>query len=307
MGNPNKSHKYTVQCVLPINLFNQQIFTVIWFWYSFVLIWNIMELIKWIGRSLPNKSYKWVSRRVSLINKSAKIGKKRLDHFLKIYLESDGIFMIRMIANNTSDYVAFDLIKHLWCQHAELYDFKFPEEPHNYPDIPCEFKHKPKEAASSENDKDSSAPLVTESSKFNTVNGKHKLNHDELGQPQNYLEFSKVFLDNKFKGAIHTNTNNNKSVINPLLNINNKNELVQLISNGENYQRQNRGQMYYDNTDDPSASVTTTAIRNANYNSRLLNSGADETDEINDENNPFPRRRDVNQTTNATNNNSTNV
>ena len=34
--------------------------------------------------------------------------------------------MIRMIANNTSDYVATDLIHHLWCQHADNYDKLFP-------------------------------------------------------------------------------------------------------------------------------------------------------------------------------------
>jgi hypothetical protein len=50
VGNPNKSHKYTVQCVLPINLFNQQIFTAIWFWYMLVLFWNIAEFIIWVQR-----------------------------------------------------------------------------------------------------------------------------------------------------------------------------------------------------------------------------------------------------------------
>lgn len=142
VGNPNKSHKYTVQCVLPINLFNQQVFTAIWFWYMIVLFWNIAEFFIWILRTIPSKANGWISKRVYLINNSIKVKQNRLKHFLEIYLEQDGIFMIRMIANNTSDYVATDLVHHLWCQHAENYDKLFPKDPHNIPDIPCPFDHK---------------------------------------------------------------------------------------------------------------------------------------------------------------------
>ncbi|CAF0715290.1 unnamed protein product [Brachionus calyciflorus] len=145
VGNPNKSHKYTVQCVLPINLFNQQIFTGIWFWYLLVLFWNVIEMVVWIRRCLPAKSKKWIERRVSLITKSILIKKDRLDHFIDTYLEPDGIFMIRMIANNTSDFVATDLIHQLWCQHAENYDQLFSkDEPHNVDDSLCVFEHKKK-------------------------------------------------------------------------------------------------------------------------------------------------------------------
>ena len=57
-------------------------------------------------------------------------------------LKLKGLFMIRMIANNTSDYVATDVIHNLFCQHAEKYDRLFPDESHHIPGgKPCKFKH----------------------------------------------------------------------------------------------------------------------------------------------------------------------
>ena len=48
--------------------------------------------------------------------------------------------MLRMIANNTSDYVATDLIQNLWCLHHEKYGYLFPDEPHHCKQ-PCQFDH----------------------------------------------------------------------------------------------------------------------------------------------------------------------
>ena len=142
MGNPNRSHQYTVPCVLPINLFNQQIFTMIWCWYMFLLAWNIINLISWTLKSLPTRARRWNLRRIMLINKKIVERKKRINHFLRTYLSMDGLFIIRMIANNTSDYVATDVIHQLWCQHADKYDRLFPDEPHRIAgDKPCVFKH----------------------------------------------------------------------------------------------------------------------------------------------------------------------
>lgn len=208
VGNPNKSHKYTVQCVLPINLFNQQIFTAIWFWYLLVLFWNIAEMIVWIRRSVPAKANKWIERRVSLITQSATIGKHRLAHFIETYLEPDGIFMIRMIANNTSDFVATDLVHNLWCQHADNYDRNFLDEPHNILDVPCQFEHK-------------------ETKKYQENHSRQNMNQQQ--DENNYLNFGHVFNQmssqdqesmnnlgayNRFQSLIGfhgNNTNNNQN------------------------------------------------------------------------------------------------
>lgn len=93
IGNLNKTHRYTVQCVLPINLFNQQIFIVIWFWFLLILVWNIIELFIWISRCLPTKSNSWITRRVQLVDENVKKDSNNLSHFINVYLEPDGMLI----------------------------------------------------------------------------------------------------------------------------------------------------------------------------------------------------------------------
>lgn len=62
------SHRHTVQCVLPINLFNEKIYALIWFWFAGVAITNFLSLGRWalmIGLR---------SRRVRYIRRHLKVG-----------------------------------------------------------------------------------------------------------------------------------------------------------------------------------------------------------------------------------------
>jgi len=43
-------HRYTVQCVLPINLFNEKIFLLIWFWLVFVAVATFVNLLHWTSK-----------------------------------------------------------------------------------------------------------------------------------------------------------------------------------------------------------------------------------------------------------------
>jgi hypothetical protein len=42
-------HTYTVQCSLPINLFNEKIFLIIWFWLYFTTLFTLFGFIYWIA------------------------------------------------------------------------------------------------------------------------------------------------------------------------------------------------------------------------------------------------------------------
>ena len=46
------NHRYTVQCVLPINLYNEKIYMILWFWMVFVAAASILSLIVWLARTL---------------------------------------------------------------------------------------------------------------------------------------------------------------------------------------------------------------------------------------------------------------
>ena len=42
---------YTCQCVLPINVFNEKIFSIVWFYMAFLLPLNALSLVFWVWRS----------------------------------------------------------------------------------------------------------------------------------------------------------------------------------------------------------------------------------------------------------------
>jgi len=41
-------HPHTVQCVLPINLFNEKIFTFMWFWFALVAVATAASFLRWL-------------------------------------------------------------------------------------------------------------------------------------------------------------------------------------------------------------------------------------------------------------------
>lgn len=132
--------QYTVQCVLPINLFNEKIFIFIWFWLVMIATMAIGTWLVWIYRVFFRRSYVEYVKKFLLVADEISSGAERklVRKFAESYLRDDGMFILRLIGKNSTDLVTTDLIVQLW----KL----FKESPGNRTHHPEEFDDEAKEA-----------------------------------------------------------------------------------------------------------------------------------------------------------------
>ena len=114
LGNP--PHRHTIQCVLPLNLFNEKIFIFLWFWLFFLALLNFINFGSWFYYALfTHNRAKYIKKYLKLCNEiSSKFDKKLATKFADEYLRNDGIFVLRVIEKNSSGMVLSDLIISLW-------------------------------------------------------------------------------------------------------------------------------------------------------------------------------------------------
>uniref|UniRef100_A0A0B7AQ97 Innexin n=1 Tax=Arion vulgaris TaxID=1028688 RepID=A0A0B7AQ97_9EUPU len=90
-------------------------YLILWFWLIFVLIFDSINLIQWLFRNLrPHSGESFVAKYLRLLQIDSKRQKKLFVKFVHTYLRVDGVFMLRIVAGNTSEILILDLIKHLW-------------------------------------------------------------------------------------------------------------------------------------------------------------------------------------------------
>ncbi|CAH1784827.1 unnamed protein product [Owenia fusiformis] len=113
------NHRHTLQCVLPVNLFNEKIYIFLWFWYIFVLILTSLNFFSWIFKSIHGvrtkffkKNLVWMERLSARGNTMA--DKKLYHKFVDKYLCADGYLIMRLVALNTSEFVMSEIIAALW-------------------------------------------------------------------------------------------------------------------------------------------------------------------------------------------------
>uniref|UniRef100_A0A914HXB1 Innexin n=1 Tax=Globodera rostochiensis TaxID=31243 RepID=A0A914HXB1_GLORO len=129
-------HRWTVQCVLMINMFNEKIFVFFWFWFIFVGILSVLSLLYWtVASLLPGCQKAYVCKYLRCVGVIANFTTHReqrlIDSFLAHFLRTDGIFLLRMIQTNGGDLLVGEIIAALFSRYqAKL------EDQHNDPSAP---------------------------------------------------------------------------------------------------------------------------------------------------------------------------
>ena len=117
------THPHTVQCVLPINLFNEKIYIFLWFWMVFVFGVTILSLARWIWVLMFRYSRVRYIRTHLLIMKRLDTQSDRelrmSEAFTENYLRQDGIFVLKLVAKNSTELVVADIVSALWDNYRQ--------------------------------------------------------------------------------------------------------------------------------------------------------------------------------------------
>lgn len=107
--------QYTVQCVLPINIYNEIFFTLLYFCLLVLTFINICSILFWSYAMTSQKNRRHqVMRFLWKRDPEMRKQKKEVAKFCDIYLKHDGVFVLRLISKNADDVIMAGVIQILW-------------------------------------------------------------------------------------------------------------------------------------------------------------------------------------------------
>uniref|UniRef100_A0A1I8FJL2 Innexin n=1 Tax=Macrostomum lignano TaxID=282301 RepID=A0A1I8FJL2_9PLAT len=122
---PN-STSYTLQCVLPLNMFLEKIYVFLWFWVALVSVITMSSFVSWFCRMAFARRRTGFVRKYLKIMNALKDTDRLTSRKFKNYLRVDGVFILRLVSANCGDIVAGDLACELWSiyRHKRLQELE---------------------------------------------------------------------------------------------------------------------------------------------------------------------------------------
>ena len=126
------THTNTVQCVLPINFFNEKIYLFLWFWMVFVSISTVISIIRWLWLvGFRYSRIRYVRKHLRVMGKLKKDNEAEMKlsrKFAQNYLRQDGVFVLKLVAKNSTDLVVADIVAALWDNYKMKHTNENPDK-----------------------------------------------------------------------------------------------------------------------------------------------------------------------------------
>lgn len=112
-------HRWTVQCVLMINMFNEKIYICLWWWLIFIGILSILSLMYYLFALVIKSNQRYFVERylrcTGAISQHTDLREERqISDFLTKYLRPDGVFLLRLIETNGGDLLTGEITSALF-------------------------------------------------------------------------------------------------------------------------------------------------------------------------------------------------
>lgn len=120
-----RANAITAQCALPVNMLNERIYVFLWWWILCGGFLTLCSLGAWVVHVMSRESTtRYVERHLDLRIDDADPEEERL--FVTKFIRQDGVFLLRMIAINSGEIVAGDVIGVLWQLYRDKRGLKTP-------------------------------------------------------------------------------------------------------------------------------------------------------------------------------------
>lgn len=105
-----------------MNVFNEKIFTIIWFWLVFLTVVNAKSVILTMVRTTFRQfDYSYVANYLNLYSKKERFKRQLLvKRFIFDYLSEDGVLILRLVSENISDLLTSEVVNELWNEYKRI-------------------------------------------------------------------------------------------------------------------------------------------------------------------------------------------
>lgn len=116
---------HTVQCVLLLNLFTEKIFVFLWAWYIFLAAFTVGNLFSWLF-AVFNETYNehFILNHLEMcetpFDKDDLKNREHVTRFIKLYLGTDGLFLLQLIAQHADVVFTTELTAALFKSYIEI-------------------------------------------------------------------------------------------------------------------------------------------------------------------------------------------